>query len=944
MRPFQRAGLRVATLIAVSMAVVLFCYSFAWAAQAPQSGVRTWRDASGRFSLEAKLLQTSATHVHLRTADGREIAVPIDGLSKDDREYLARRAASSATEFAKGDVLADVRDGRAIGQLPKHITNSIGMKLVLVSAGEFMMGSPESELGHEKWEGPQHRVRITKPFYMGIYEVTRLEYARIVNKDPIAVVIDRRGVERPRHRDDIERFGGAAPNRQPVGYVSWEDAVRFCDQMSDKPEEKRAGRVYRLPTEAEWEYACRAGTTTPFNVGSKPTSAQINFNGMYQYGDAITSQRRGVPLEVGSLPPNAFGLYDMHGNVAEWCADNMGQYDDRPQDDPKFVGKSFHQRLERVYRGGRWAAKPEECRSAARKGKSQVGHLMSTGFRVVCEVGTIESGPIHEAAKAGDVSEVQISGSKGPSKDSESAAPTTQAMAARPEGGGRVGRGIGQFPKHVTNSIGMKLVLVPAGEFMMGSPESELGHEKWEGPQHRVRITKPFYMGIYEVTRLEYASITGKNPIAVVIDRRGVERPRHNDDIKKFGGAAPNRQPVAYVSWEDAVRFCDRMSDKPEEKRAGRVYRLPTEAEWEYACRAGATTPFNVGSKPTSAQINFNGIYRYGDGLTSQWRNVPLEVGSLSPNAFGLYDMHGNVAEWCADNMGQYDDRPQDDPKFVGTSFHQRLERVYRGGWWAAKPADCRSAARKCLSQVGHLMSTGFRVVCEVGTIESGSIHEAAKAGDISAVTRLLDSAPELVNARGEDGWSPLYLASGRGHRDVAELLIARGASVNAGNNVAQATPLHAAAMLGHVDVAKLLCAKGADVNARGMNGLTPLVSAAMQGQCEIVELLLAERAHIDAKTDAGATALYLAAMHGKSQVARLLIENGANVNASDNRGQTPLHIAAFRGDKTMIELLLEKGADTTLKSQLGTTPIEVATRAGHTAIADLMRGRARGK
>ncbi|ODS30639.1 MAG: Ankyrin [Candidatus Scalindua rubra] len=217
-------------------------------------------------------------------------------------------------------------------------------------------------------------------------------------------------------------------------------------------------------------------------------------------------------------------------------------------------------------------------------------------------------------------------------------------------------------------------------------------------------------------------------------------------------------------------------------------------------------------------------------------------------------------------------------------------------------------------------------------------IHAAAKAGDLLAVTRLLDSDPKLVDAKDEEGWTPLYLASGAGHRNVAEFLIARRASVNANDNIAKGTPLLAAALLGQIDVARLLCDKGADVNAKALKGMTPLIFAAMHGHTEIVKLLLSKGADVDATSNRGATALYLAAFQGSLEAARILIYKGADVNKRDKRGQTPLHCAALNGHRNVVELLLKKGADPNAKSQLGFTPIEVATKSGHSTLADLMR------
>jgi len=189
----------------------------------------------------------------------------------------------------------------------------------------------------------------------------------------------------------------------------------------------------------------------------------------------------------------------------------------------------------------------------------------------------------------------------------------------------------------VANSIDMRLVLIPPGEFLMGSPETEENRSDNEY-QHRVRIAKPFYLGVYEVTQSEYEGVMGKNPSAFSKDGARSD---------KVGAMDTSRFPVEAVSWENAVEFCQKLSELPEEKRFGCVYRLPTEAEWEYACRAGTRTPFHFGTSLSSTQANFDGNYPYGSASKGPNLSRTATVGSYRPNAWGLYDMHGNVLEWC---------------------------------------------------------------------------------------------------------------------------------------------------------------------------------------------------------------------------------------------------------------------------------------------------------
>jgi formylglycine-generating enzyme required for sulfatase activity len=248
--------------------------------------------------------------------------------------------------------------------------------------------------------------------------------------------------------------------------------------------------------------------------------------------------------------------------------------------------------------------------------------------------------------------------------------------------------------KVITNSIGMKLVLIPAGEFLMGSPQGE--GESDEHPQHQVRITKPFYMGVYEVTQGEYERITGTNP----------------SKFKDVAGEDTSRFPVENVSWNHAITFCRKLSKMREEKSAGREYRLPNEAEWEYACRAGTTTPFSFGSALNGSGANCDGNFPFGGAEKGPSLQRTTRVSSYEPNAFGLYDMHGNVWEWCADwhDRTYYAQSPVDDP----TGSTRVWNRATRGGSWSYSAIRCRSAYRNGYSPLYQRPNSGFRVVCDV--------------------------------------------------------------------------------------------------------------------------------------------------------------------------------------------------------------------------------------
>jgi formylglycine-generating enzyme required for sulfatase activity len=267
--------------------------------------------------------------------------------------------------------------------------------------------------------------------------------------------------------------------------------------------------------------------------------------------------------------------------------------------------------------------------------------------------------------------------------------------------------------KVITNSVGMKLTLIPAGKFLMGSPAAEPERDDNEA-QHEVTISRPFYLGVYEVTQGQYEKLMGQ-------PRAGGKYNPQNPGAR-FGpgrGGGPDH-PMENIRWNHAVEFCRRLTALPEEKKAGRVYRLPTEAEWEYACRAGSTTPFHYGGSLSSKEANFNGEFPYGGAGKGPYLRRTAKVGSYKPNAWGLYDMHGNVWEWCSDwyDPDYYKKSPKTDPKGpdkgVLPTDYKDFYRVVRGGGWVDEARGCRSAYRfRAMPHDGYQI-VGFRVVCEV--------------------------------------------------------------------------------------------------------------------------------------------------------------------------------------------------------------------------------------
>ena len=278
---------------------------------------------------------------------------------------------------------------------PKELTVDLGkgvkLEMVLIPAGEFIMGS-QNEEREASGESPQHRVRMAKPFYLGKHLVTQEQWRVLMGNNP----------------SDFE-----GP-RNPVSQVSWDSCQAFLTMLNEKGLSPR-GMSFRLPTEAQWEYACRAGSTTRYCFGDK--ESELGEYGWYSENSG------GKPHPIGGKTANAWGLYDMHGNMCEWCADwyDAGYYSKSPKYDP--TGAAIGS--DRVVRGGHWNYGASECRSAGRLGYAP--RIPFVGFRVALT----------------------------PADEVPTAAEPTPAPT-----------------KQITNSIGMKLTLVPSGEFMMGSKES----------------------------------------------------------------------------------------------------------------------------------------------------------------------------------------------------------------------------------------------------------------------------------------------------------------------------------------------------------------------------------------------------------------------------------------------------------------------------------------
>ena len=248
--------------------------------------------------------------------------------------------------------------------------------------------------------------------------------------------------------------------------------------------------------------------------------------------------------------------------------------------------------------------------------------------------------------------------------------------------------------------VELTLMRIPAGSFLMGAAEEEEGSRANERPLHRVQVGE-FLMGRTPVTQAQWRAVAKWEP------KEG-EKPWGMDldpDPSRLKGA---NRPVENVDWAQAREFCRRLR-----QRTGKNYHLPSEARWEYACRADTITPFHSGTTLTTELANCNGTYSYGDGPKGRYRRKTVEVASFPANAWGLHDMHGNVWEWCADHWHDtYNGAPADGSPWINDKSNDAGIRLLRGGSWFVRPRNCRSAFRISSRPLDHHDIAGLRVCC----------------------------------------------------------------------------------------------------------------------------------------------------------------------------------------------------------------------------------------
>jgi len=549
------------------------------------------------------------------------------------------------------------RFGRdAFGLYAEFEVKKVIFTLRWIPPGTFMMGSPEDENGRDADEGPRHLVLISRGFWIQDTPATQEQWRSIRSKNP-------------------SHFKGSD---RPAENIDWHTCQQFAGELSQALDPEV---VFRLPTEAEWEYACRAGTLSAFNDGSPCTVPGGTDPALSRLGWHNEELGDGKTHPVGGLASNAWGLRDTHGNVWEWCADDRREYVDRFEIDP--TGEVLGQ-ARRVVRGGSCWNGARWCRSAYRSANGPEDRYWDFGFRLA----------------AGQQASRPALGLEGGAEGrSPTGKPVRRARAyavqKRPPWAVRWEEDAqGRIASFEVKGVQFPLRWIRPGNFMMGSPEAEAGRNNDER-LHRVTLTRGFWLAETPCTQAQWRCITGKAPSF-----------HKGDDL-----------PVEQVSWDDCKAFCERV----QKAVPGLSPRFPTEAEWEYACRAGTDSAFNDGSPCTQPRGKDPALDKLGWYDENSARKTH-PVREKRPNAWGLYDMHGNVWEWCADSADLKEGVVTDtyDRDMIDPLCDTGTWRVVRGGSYRSSARRCRSACRGALGPENRAGLFGFRLAA--GQPEEGEV------------------------------------------------------------------------------------------------------------------------------------------------------------------------------------------------------------------------------
>ena len=550
-----------------------------------------------------------------------------------------------------------VRYTNAAPDLNGDICRTTELWLRKIEPGTFTMGSSADEVGHQNGiDMVQHEVTLTHLFYIGVFECTQKQWELVMGSNPSFFQGDCRPVENIPYN-----MIRATDTQDWAGWPAYGHGIRPTTFMGKLHE--KTGLLFDLPTEAQWEYACRAGTTTALNSGKNlmeiVRDAAMDEVGRYQSNQFDGKSGYGkAHARVGSYLPNPWGLYDMHGNVREWTLDWWGASTGSTAAVTDPVGPAMGS--ECVNRGGSWDNHARNCRSAIRfYNAPMMGGLKGIGFRICCYPECV-SYAVVDLSGGATAEKYPVRYTSTPPDLDDDTCRTTELWLRK----------------------------VNPGSFSMGATFNEVGHNRqFDMEPHKVTLTQMFYIGVFECTQKQWELVMGGNPSKYTGDCRPVECVSY-DSIRGMDAGAgwPSHGHAV-----DPTSFMGKLQAK-----TGLVFDLPTEAQWEFACRAGTTSFLNSGKKMMSdrhdSALDEVGRYAFNKADRKGGYSEHTKVGSYLPNSLGLYDMHGNVWEWCLNWGKERIDSTAAETDPVG--YQRGSYRVRRGGGWSAYARSCRAGSR----------------------------------------------------------------------------------------------------------------------------------------------------------------------------------------------------------------------------------------------------------
>ena len=579
------------------------------------------------------------------------------------------------------------------------LPGGVRMEMVYVAPGSFQMGS-DGEVDDEK---PVHKVTLTKGYWIGKYPVTQAQWNALVSAMDVSFDGGRPVAFYSKNGIGRDLVSGMDTSDFPMENLSWDDCSSLVGALNKADGE---GWRWSLPTEAQWAFAARGGNKSrgyTYSGGNDMDAVgwyyENSGNRKLPDGDCDLEKlerNKGRPHSVKEKDiGNELGIVGMSGNVWEWCNDWYGEdyYSISPTEDPQGPVSG----RKRVLRGGGWISRARYCRSVYRNWFSPSHRGDDYGIRLCCSAEPRETGA--EQGKSQAVAQVDrrddtkvlrddtsvLRNDADVSRNDTNVSRNDTKVLRRDTNVSRNDSDVshGVLPKNpqqgqvaslrLPGGMMMEMIYIAPGTFTMGSPVSEVGRFKDE-TQHRVTLTKGYWLGKYEVTQAQWQSVMGERP-------------------SMFQGGD---RPVENVSWEDCQEFVNTINSQ---LNCGA--RLPTEAEWEYACRAESTGAF-----AGNGDLDDMGWYDDNSDKTHP-------VGQKSANAWGFHDTHGNVWEWCDDWYGEYG-RAATDPRGPVSGRY----RVLRGGSWSRNARGCRSAYRGRYGPDRRVCSYGFRLCCSADTRE----------------------------------------------------------------------------------------------------------------------------------------------------------------------------------------------------------------------------------